>query len=548
MRLDADDAIGARASRLRVEVWSSSSERPIYEREVSVTDPAPLELPATVPVREGSDADATFRIEAILYDDTGDAHVQRAESSLVPGESRELWLCFSEACRGSSCGEGLRCVDGSCVSDDVAALPLGEVDAADVCGRTSPDAGAIDAGARDAGPDDAAPSDAGADDAGGCDCPCATDSCVAGACVPSVSVAQLETAYDHTCAIDDAGALWCWGANSTGQLGLGDRDPRSVPAEVPLGGTARDVSTGALHTCAVRGDGTLWCWGESRDARLGPALMSVDQLSPIEACPRLDPGNDWVSVEVGGAHSCGFRGAGLSCWGLNTDGQLGIDATYSSSDDCEIVDGDWSQVSVGERHTCALRRTDDELFCWGEHTLGRLAEGMTRLTADQFAPFNVANSFRYSHLSLGFAHACAVGLDGTMRCWGENVEGRVGRAESWDDVPYQVYLEPEDAPDTDWTRAAAGARHTCGIRTFEGGTVWCWGLAVDGQLGIPGATNTHLKQRVEGTGYVDVSAGNQHTCALRSDGTVWCWGRNGFGQLGTGDRIDTTAPARTCFP
>jgi alpha-tubulin suppressor-like RCC1 family protein len=543
VRFAAEDAVSDRAQRMLVEVFCSSGDR-IYRRERNVTEAPVLSFPANVPVGAENGGGDAFRIAATLYDESAILQVQNARIEPVPGQRREAWLCFSERCVGSPCAPGERCRGGTCVPEDVVARPVGEVSAADVCSRTAVDAGPIaDAGPTDAGASDAGASDTGTDDAGSCDCPCATDSCVAGACVPSVTVTQIETAYDHTCAIDDAARLWCWGANSQGQLGLGDRDLRDVPSEVPLGGVARDVSTGALHTCAVRGDGTLWCWGESANSRLGPNFMNVDQLSPVEACPRLDPGNDWASVEVGGEHSCGFRASGLSCWGQNTDGQLGINATYSSSDDCEIVSGDWARASAGHRHTCALRRTDDQLFCWGEHTLGRLSEGAPRLTADQIAPFNATGGFRFSDLALGFAHACAVAEDGLMRCWGDNLEGRVG-AETWRDPPYQIEVGTE----TDWTRAAAGARHSCGIRTIDGGTVWCWGYADDGQLGIAGATTTHIPQQVEDTGYTDLSAGNQHTCALRNDGTVWCWGRNAFGQLGTSDRTDTTTPVRTCFP
>ena len=545
VRFAAEDAVSERTERMLVEVWSSSGER-IYRRERNVTDDPVLEFPATVPVGAKNGGGDGFRIAATLYDAESALEVQRARIEPVPGQRREAWLCFSEACVGTSCPTGERCLAGTCIPEDVAARPVGEVTAAEVCSRVTFDAGPIaDAGPLDAQPFDAGAADASMDDAGGCDCPCASDSCVAGACVPSVTVVQIETAYDHTCAIDDGGRLWCWGANSAGQLGLGDRDPREVPDEVPLGGSARDVSTGELHTCAVRGDGTLWCWGESANARLGPALMNVDQLSPVEACPRLDPGNDWASVEVGGEHSCGFRAGGLSCWGRNADGELGIDATYSASDDCSIVAGDWSQVSAGHHHTCALRRTDDRLFCWGEHSLGRLAEASPRLTEDQIAPFQSPANVRHSHLALGFEHACAVGQDGQLRCWGNSIDGRVGQ-EGWTDVPYQVVLDA--SMDTDWTKAAAGARHSCGIRAIDGGTVWCWGFADDGQLGVVGATSTHIPQPVEGSGFVGLSAGNQHTCALRDDGTVWCWGRNGFGQLGTGDRVDTTTPVRTCFP
>ncbi len=72
--------------------------------------------------------------------------------------------------------------------------------------------------------------------------------------------AQVTAGNASTCARKSNGSLWCWGANGSGQLGLGDFGQRKAPAAV---GAAMwsDVRLGYAHACGVRGDGALVCWG-----------------------------------------------------------------------------------------------------------------------------------------------------------------------------------------------------------------------------------------------------------------------------------------------
>lgn len=73
----------------------------------------------------------------------------------------------------------------------------------------------------------------------------------------------------HVCAIVRGGALRCWGANSAGQLGVGDRHDRLVPVAVPgLTGVVA-LALGTLHTCALTNAGAVWCWGADHLAQLG---------------------------------------------------------------------------------------------------------------------------------------------------------------------------------------------------------------------------------------------------------------------------------------
>ena len=74
-------------------------------------------------------------------------------------------------------------------------------------------------------------------------------------------------------------------------------------------------------------------------------------------------------------------------------------------------------------------------------------------------------------------------------------------------------------------RLAGGGMHTCALKLD--GTVWCWGNNANGELGDGTNTASLTPTRVSGlTGVSSISAKNAHTCALKTDGTVWCWGWN----------------------
>ena len=157
---------------------------------------------------------------------------------------------------------------------------------------------------------------------------------LAGQAVLAVSAGEA-----HTCALLDDGSINCWGDNRAGQLGLGDRQPRSAPrasggadARVALapGHRAVAVACGLQHTCALLDDGSVQCWGDNH-GHLGTGDRVAYGAQPDTlgaALPRIALAGPAAALTAGGHHTCAIlRDGGVQCWGMNLHGQLGLGDT-----------------------------------------------------------------------------------------------------------------------------------------------------------------------------------------------------------------------------
>jgi len=303
--------------------------------------------------------------------------------------------------------------------------------------------------------------------------------------------------------------------------------------------TPTAVSAGGQYTCVLLPDRTAQCAGRNQFGQLGNGTFD-DSSVPVEVSGLTTA----TGLGTGDEFACALRGDGtVQCWGAGDSGQRG-DGTFSLTSAVPVgVSGLTGAVAVsgGYEHACALRG-DGTVQCWGRNVDGQLGDGTTANPSTgppgSSVPVAVSGIRSADAITAGAYHTCALLADGTVQCWGRNHQGQLGdgtTTSSSTPVPVGGL--------TSVAAVSGGGSHTCALP--GDGTVQCWGENADGQLGDGTTASSSTPVRVVGiTGAVAVASGWQHTCALLGDGTVQCWGRNEFGQLGDGTTTSSSIPVQ----
>jgi len=328
----------------------------------------------------------------------------------------------------------------------------------------------------------------------------------------------LAVGGGHTCALDDAGAVWCWGENDSGQLGDGTLTNRSNPIQVPgLPGAMTAIAAGMAHTCAAAASGGVWCWGlVGSEAQLGRSVG----LDNSVALPVAGLSFGVKALAAGDLHTCALTSIGLTlCWGWNGVGQLG-DGTTDTRPAPTVVKEMGTRataIAAGGDSTCAVVR-GGAVECWGagpllgnQHYQNPVSTPVSGLTAGVRA-VSVSDDF-----------ACAVMDVGDVRCWGTNYDGVLG-----DGTTASRYVPSlASTVGAPVTGIGAGMYHACAV--LSGGGLKCWGRNTWAQLGT-GSLSTRSVEPVRvvgiGTGAKDVAvtSSTSYTCGVSVAGAILCWG------------------------
>ena len=331
----------------------------------------------------------------------------------------------------------------------------------------------------------------------------------------------VSAGYFHTCGVTTGGATYCWGDNTTFQLGIGSPSVSAVPVQVAGGFTLASVVAGRDHTCGVNASGVAYCWGSNGQGRLGRATTGGTSTTPAPVSGNIT----FATTSAAYAHTCGVSTTGEGyCWGDNTAGALGNGSVTAATVPGAIAGGlSYASISPGRYFTCG-RTTAGAGYCWGDNTDGELGDGtQTR----RLSPVAVSGGYNFASVSAGGFHACGLTTAGAAYCWGLNAFGQLG-----DGTLVSSTLPKAVSGSLAFASISAGNRHTCAVTAA--GVAYCWGDNSGGALGT-GTTNTSLVPIAVsgGLSFGSISAGRFHTCGVTTAGTGYCWGGSYLGDGST---------------
>jgi large repetitive protein len=359
---------------------------------------------------------------------------------------------------------------------------------------------------------------------------------------------QIASGEFHTCALNNAGNVFCWGSNVDGQLGNGTETKSITPVEVlnpagtaPLANVVA-LSAGQAFSCALTNTGTVFCWGADQVGQLGNGTMNDNGLDlPVQVTGLTNA----LTIASGHYHTCAVTTAGAAmCWGDNSEGELGT--TENNPDTPVQVTGLTSgvaDVTAGSLYSCAVL-TDSSAMCWGS---GPLGAGPS--TTGSFTPVSVLNPAGTAPLTGvlevngGFDDACEILTDQNALCWGMNQDGDLGNGmNSVVTLPIPVTSVGSSAALSNVEQIGGGEDFICVM--VVSGAIQCSGTGAFGQLGDGMFTSKETWQAVTGvTGVpIDMVAGFNQACVVLPGGSVQCWGSDLNGQLGNNSTDNSAVP------
>ena len=363
--------------------------------------------------------------------------------------------------------------------------------------------------------------------------------------IPPTTVASLPllsgyvavaTADFSTCAVKSDGTVFCWGRNFFGELGDGTNEDSLEPVMVEGIDDAVSVTAGRQHYCALRQDGRVSCWGRNRDGRLGNGTFTDSNTpTPVSGI------NDAIDLSPGSSSHCALHADGsVSCWGLNRFGQLG-DGTEDFAEDNPIPVkalniSDAIAIATGVQHTCALH-TDSTVSCWGLNSSGQLGNGTVENSSRPTLVVGITDAIA---IAAGSDYTCAILEDRTVSCWGQNYIGQLGNGETMNTSPVPVKVQGiDDAV----SLAQSPSNYLCAFRSNS--VITCWGRNPHNMLApgvgeppfydLPSAEDRRIWSW-DGSGeevYLELpnsqditalSLSRWHICSVLKDTTTHCWG------------------------
>uniref|UniRef100_UPI00358F5350 secretion-regulating guanine nucleotide exchange factor isoform X2 n=1 Tax=Myxine glutinosa TaxID=7769 RepID=UPI00358F5350 len=357
--------------------------------------------------------------------------------------------------------------------------------------------------------------------------------------------------------------LFAWGANKSGQLGLGHHNDQLLPCLVqwqpvpqPAVPAVKAICGGGAHSALVTDSGDLYVCGQNSHGQLG--LGHLEDVANFTRCPAL-PGCSVAKVACGWEFTLILTVDGqlFSC-GSDSHGQLGLGTGSKSSSahvstPVKVLEHCLCDIAAGLRHSLAIT-WEGTVLQWG---LGMLIRARRAGTVPSYlqastpsAILGLPEDMKFVQVSAGAHHSAALSVEGKVFLWGDNSKGQILQAD-------KAFVPHPMSPDLSFleekvSSMASGWSH---IVVNTGTKVLAWGRGDYGQLGDDGlfcgtgekALGARVKRTITGLCHVRaVACGSEHTLAIAKH-TVMSWGWNEHGMCGTGNETNVHVPRAVAF-
>lgn len=282
----------------------------------------------------------------------------------------------------------------------------------------------------------------------------------------AANITQVATGLQSTCVIQ-AGNVKCVGRNDKGQLGNNTTTNSTSWVDVSgmQTGDVLQISAGELYYCGIRAvsgsTGNIWCWGQNSSGQIGDGTTTERHVATRMG---LELSGYFDLVTTGLRHTCGrYWPTGTTwkplCWGLNTKGELGVGDTgvhiqatdlATTVDNKNLANSNVGDITAGAEHTCLWSNVSGTptIYCAGRNDDAQVTANGTPdgSSYSKMRSTGITDTFSFVFAQGAEAnHVCVYHQSTTqrkIRCWGRNSQTDQGGTTTTGQVGQNVTSTP----------------------------------------------------------------------------------------------------------
>lgn len=317
-------------------------------------------------------------------------------------------------------------------------------------------------------------------------------------------IVQVAAGFDHTLALGESGAIYAWGDNTYGQVGIDSaKGIVSGPQRVEGLPQIKEISAGFRHSLALDENGNLWVWGNNIAGQLGTGDRSdLRRPTPVELPDKA------VGIAAGHRFSLvTLENGKVYGWGA----KCAKDTKRTFAELMQLIGQSATGISYYVDANADPSASDTQELC----------EFQGFVAVSSLTPIEIPELAGSTQIVAGFGHVLALQADGTVKSKGCNAYGQLG-------YPTADIVPAETIPQLDGiVQLATSTRHSMALD--REGRVWAWGADNTGQLGknLGKLEGVFEPEAIAGLPRIQsIAAGHDFSLALDEQGRVWAWGIN----------------------